>query len=125
MPNRNTIRQPYTQPNLTPNLRLETLKSFLASMGGVSIQESAEFIDVFTASNTWSRAVRRKNRPTQTSTAFSNPETALKCCIRVTQEEPVHLEVHWVQGQDRQLFESFCSHVNRKMTTIFSVERGR
>jgi hypothetical protein len=123
MPDRNTIQQPYTRSNVSPNLLLDTLKQLLSSITGIHVQYGAEFMEVYTSGNTWSRAARRKDKFIEASTTPFGPDTALRCRIGIT-EDPIHLEIHWVEGQNRQMFESFCSHVNRKMTATLGREEG-
>lgn len=75
--------------------------------------------------NTWSRSARRTRRRIDSS---ANPQTsstrqpALTCSVRVI-ERPISeatgpslaLEFQWLYGTDRTLFESFASHVWRKV----------
>lgn len=71
--------------------------------------------------NTWSRSARRSRH--RFSTTLENLQTpssrqpALTCSIQVidTSSQTVALEFQWLYGTDRTLFESFVSHVLRKV----------
>ena len=80
--------------------------------------------------NTWSRSARRSRRQNDSSTTLENTRTsssrqpALTCSVQVidtpTQatgiaEPCLALEFQWLYGTDRILFESFVSHVCRKV----------
>ena len=84
--------------------------------------------------NTWSRNARRSRRQraetqlkpedTPTTAAAANP--FLTCSARVTIQETdassstagpsaCSVEFQWIYGKERALFESFASHINRKI----------
>lgn len=74
--------------------------------------------------NTWSRAARRKNKGTSTAVPLcSRPSTsrdaALTCRVNCTEAhgpgESLGLELQWIRGRDRLLFESFYGHITRKV----------
>ena len=78
-------------------------------------------------SNTWSRAARRKAKlvspdlPTGSSVSIGNPPPALVVLIqsipkpKIIHQRSLILECIWLRGKDRALFESFWSHVSRKV----------
>jgi hypothetical protein len=85
----------------------------LQSINGTSYQEVSEDPDFLTPpllvcakQNTWSRSARRKK--------VSIPVQTFDVGSLETQRTLV-LEVNWVQGRERPLFESFWSHVCRKL----------
>lgn len=115
---------------------MDTLSSVLASIEGV--RSNAELsntvtnslrICIFAAQETWSRASRRKRKREEYGrvTSLQKPETAdhvLQVVIQdvlVPQKDNVRtspswgLECLWVQGKERALFDSFWSHVSRKV----------
>lgn len=72
--------------------------------------------------NTWSRAARRK-RKEMVQVGPPAPDEARMIC-RITHEREAgrygntitnYLVLDWVKGRDRDLFESFASHVERKV----------
>ncbi|KIJ61690.1 hypothetical protein HYDPIDRAFT_115472 [Hydnomerulius pinastri MD-312] len=77
---------------------------------------------------TWTRSARRK-KATKTSPQTSFQQSpALQCritckdgaCPGGGKQSPtsVHIEYQWIDGSERSIFESFVSHVNRKVTAV-------
>ncbi|KAJ7060987.1 S-adenosyl-L-methionine dependent methyltransferase [Mycena amicta] len=64
---------------------------------------------VHASKNTWSRSARRKQ----------NQKSSVETNSADKQDTPSYtetcLEHQWMQGKDRQLFEGFASHINRKV----------
>jgi hypothetical protein len=136
MPSRNTLHHSFPRLH-SPQQLLEILKTVLQSIDGALYEaaptDDTEFLDpsllVSAMQNTWSRSARRKklSQVAQVSdnSTFTSIETrtpALKCLISCNGKEADHdvhgainLEVSWVQGRDRGLFESFWNHVCRKV----------
>jgi hypothetical protein len=100
------------------------------SIDGASYREVSEDPDFLTPplvvcakQNTWSRSARRKKAsiPVQPSDVGSleTQTPALRCVFGCkmggTEQQTLVLEANWVQGRDRPLFESFWSHVCRKL----------
>lgn len=114
MPDRNTLRQPYSQVTSQSQLT-SAVKSVLASIDGVSIQDESDpdTLVVQAASNTWSRAARRKAKPQSPQLPL---EPTLRC--RIVCSVNLALEFTWIAGRERHTFESFYSHVNRKVGNI-------
>ena len=72
--------------------------------------------------NTWSRSARRKRRSASSAhlPTWSARQPALTCSVRVIETSSqtkgsLALEFQWLYGTDRALFESFVSHVGRKV----------
>jgi hypothetical protein len=122
MPDKNTLRQCQPYPQATSlNQLITTLQSVLTPIDGVSFQDelASDSLLVQATSNTWSRAARRKAKLNQESQDVQ--ETTMKCRIVCTTD--LMVEFSWIEGKDRRMFESFCSHVIRKADRI--LEDGR
>jgi len=128
-PSHNTLRQQFSRAGPAHFLHA-SLIAVLQSIDGVLYQEASEdsnFLTpplvVYAKQNTWSRSVRRKkvSIPLQPSDVDSleTQAPALRCVFGCkmggTDQQTLVLEVSWVQGRDRPLFESFWSHVCRKL----------
>ncbi|KJA14451.1 hypothetical protein HYPSUDRAFT_173409 [Hypholoma sublateritium FD-334 SS-4] len=145
LPPRNTLTQPFPgcMPARLYEALAETLRTIEAD--GVLATEVAPragshhpsfFIEA--QANTWSRSARRSRRPraemqlqpdshtgnTVASAGKTNP--SLTCSARVIIQETdagsptaatstCSVEFQWIYGKERALFESFVSHVNRKI----------
>ncbi|KAF9652807.1 S-adenosyl-L-methionine dependent methyltransferase [Thelephora ganbajun] len=108
MPPHNTIRQPLSPADGI--VVLQKLKQVLSTTEGVAVTQEHTTPDevtirLTTTGNTWSRAARRKKlkapsgeMPQETSLSPAAP-------------------FNWVRGRDRALFESFCSHISRKVAS--------
>lgn len=131
MPSRSTFRHPFPQA-ISPQHVLEALESAVQSIDGASYRvipmDEPECISPLLVSatrNTWSRSARRKNLSqvsnNSTCTLLQTNSPALKCSIGCTGEEhrdaqgALNLEISWVQGNDRAIFESFWNHICRKV----------
>lgn len=100
----------------------QKLRQVLSTTEGLTvIQEHTTPDEVTTrltaTGNTWSRAARRSKLKAPSSeiskeTAMSS--VALVCQITISHKQ---LEFNWVRGQDRSLFDSFCSHISRKVAS--------
>ncbi|KAI9063839.1 S-adenosyl-L-methionine dependent methyltransferase, partial [Trametes sanguinea] len=128
MPARNTLHQPL--PHAPPGTDVAAiLKSVLDSVDGVALRHSnadrastaVEYMASATR-NTWSRAARRKKQKTMDVDDHRSEDPGLIC--RVRYEEASEAEkgsrygqvvFDWLRGRDRGLFESFASHVERKV----------
>jgi len=138
MPSRNTLTQSF--PNcsfdklsdiLDRNLRLLDGVSTNTNPGSVSnsVSSSSTLRTLFVEAegNTWSRSARRSRRRIDSSTisptSFSSTrQPALTCSVRVIETsnqaaegQSLILEIQWLYGTDRTLFESFVSHLWRKV----------
>lgn len=120
MPPHNTIRQPLGSVGGT--IAFQRLKQILETTEGVVIIQEHSTPDGVTIrltaiENTWSRAARRKKDKASSSgthqKAVSSP-VVLVCQITLSHKQ---LEFDWVRGRDRSLFESFCSHISRKVAS--------
>jgi hypothetical protein len=132
MPPRNTLSQPYSQFKSTSEM-VQAISRVLKSIDGVTIvsMQVPNNVLVNAASNTWSRAARRRKLAIMDAVPSNSPKStspALTCCIRCVSmeadgEHGTHagqsiMEFNWVQGRDRGLFESFMSHVARKVELV-------
>jgi len=120
MPPHNTILQPLTSVDRTSTFR--KLKQVLSTTEGLAvIQEHPTsdevMIRIAATGNTWSRAARRKKLKSPSNGALHETTlspVALVCQMTLSQKQ---LEFNWVQGRDRTLFESFCGHTSRRVTS--------
>lgn len=127
MPPKNTLKQPFPTCNSRDELWEETLR-VLSSVEGSSITDETTSTQLClllsTTGNTWSRAARRKKHTTPSEPGIHEPTSQLLCRIQCTDNTSgiagtggFQLEFHWIRGCDRALFESFMSHVARKIGT--------
>ncbi|KAF9260061.1 S-adenosyl-L-methionine dependent methyltransferase [Marasmius fiardii PR-910] len=108
LPPHNTIRQPAKTDT-------KALQDVLLGISGAAIESRSSHFLVKTIGNTWSRSARRKQlRQMELEGENGVPEIIMICSLAVTRE---YVEFQWVQGKTRSLFESFCSHVSRKITS--------
>jgi len=137
MPSRNTQTQSF--PNcsfhvlsdiLDQNLRLldgvSTSNTDTGSVGnGVTSSSTLRTLFVEAEGNAWSRSARRSRRRIDSSTispGSSTRQPTLTCSVRVIEPsdqaaegQSLVLEIQWLYGTDRTLFESFASHLWRKV----------
>ena len=124
---RNTLVQSLPQATSVAQV-VPILTNVLASINGLVVRQRSAgsgAIDVIVAAegNTWSRAARRKMREAMPVEMDSRPqaEVQLVCRVQVTSNASggdgvgVELVFDWVSGKERGLFESFVSHVERKI----------
>ena len=97
-----------------------------------SNSDSSISLRVVARQNTWSRAARRRQaraEATHPSVPGDDPakiRPALICDIYwgsdvsqvLSKRHNSVLECRWVEGEDRNLFESFWNHVTRKLSTV-------
>lgn len=136
MPPHNTVQQPV--PIGRQQELAAVLKQILDSIEDVNVDcvstppgHSSVAFGCYTieaTEDTWTRAARRrrqKERETRSQNDATTP-VALICGIQLHYEvaeaksgpgEP-YVQFQWIQGRDRALFESFCSHVSRKITSV-------
>ncbi|PPQ78488.1 hypothetical protein CVT25_011829 [Psilocybe cyanescens] len=145
MPPRNTLNQAF--PGYTIQDVHAKLGDTLRGVNGVSCNEinsmgtnSNPFL-VEAQENTWSRSARRSranNNSRKPSSALEEgmtttaPDPALTCSCRVNIDtglseedggEPLcAIEIQWIYGKDRALFESFAGHVGRKVGSSLRTE---
>ena len=114
---------------LDRNLRLLDGVSSNANPGSVrnGVSSSAlRTLFVEAEGNTWSRSARRSRRRMDSSAispTSSTRQPTLTCTVRVietldheAEEQSFVLEIQWLYGTDRPLFESFVSHLWRKVS---------
>jgi hypothetical protein len=137
MPSRNTLTQSF--PNCSFHMISDILDRNLRLLDGVSTNTNpgSASSSVFSSStlrtlfveaegNTWSRSARRSRRRTDSSTispTSSTRQPTLTCSVRVIETsnhaaegQSLVLEIQWLYGTDRTLFESFVSHLWRKVS---------
>ncbi|KLO08027.1 hypothetical protein SCHPADRAFT_624344 [Schizopora paradoxa] len=136
LPLPNELQQPY-QPTLDHISIRSALEGVLKNIDGVTFTEldskdsptSSPLWELLVKAsrNSWSRSERRKknagNAATESKTIAGIP--ALSCTIRevsplgpsstIDGKSKLVLQCSWVRGRDRGLFESFWSHVSRKV----------
>ena len=134
----NTLKQTFSGPRtLTSGTLKDLLIRVVSTLKGASTkvltalsEENGNNMDVpysvtirvFAATNTWSRAARRKNQMDTNLSDITGAAPALVVDIKIMGnksesilESSWILECTWRLGKDRKLFESFWSHVNRKV----------
>lgn len=100
----------------------QKLRQVLSTTEGLTVIQEDSTIDEVTikitaTGNTWSRAARRKKLKepwNETPHETALPPAALTCQITLSHGQ---LGFSWVRGRDRTLFESFCSHISRKVAS--------
>jgi len=120
MPSHNTIRQPLNSVQGT--VAFQKLRQVLSTTEGLTVIQEDSTSDEVTiritaTGNTWYRAARRKKLkepPRETSHETTLSPVALICQMNLSHNQ---LEFNWVRGRDRALFESFCSHISRKVAS--------
>ncbi|KAF9022235.1 S-adenosyl-L-methionine dependent methyltransferase [Hymenopellis radicata] len=102
MPLHNTVRQPIPAA--------VNISAILANIEGIGILRNDGLTLITAKADTWSRSARR-NRKRREAQAEEG-EVALVCTATVQRDEEIVYQ--WVRGEDRGMFDSFCSHVSRK-----------
>lgn len=138
MPLRNILRQPlksaYSLEELT-----RAVQTILTAIEGAetklnpSPEGDASSLTTHVLGDTWSRAARRKKLNGGLTLLAQGSKPALSCRVRINdgavslagahiqqtaEKATATLEFHWVRGVDRALFESFMSHVSRKVVEV-------
>ena len=136
MPSRNTLTQSF--PNCSFHVLSDILDQNLGLLDGVSTStnpgsvgtdsvasSTLKTLFVEAEGNTWSRSARRSRRRIDSPTispASSNRQPTLSCSVRVIETsdqaaegQSLVLEIQWLYGTDRTLFDSFASHLWRKV----------
>ncbi|KAG1835414.1 S-adenosyl-L-methionine dependent methyltransferase [Suillus subalutaceus] len=129
MPSRNTLHHAFPGAR-SANILASALRNVLVLINGVTVTSSAppaiydhsSTMLVHARSNTWSRAARRGKLP---ETVHADQELpVLRCSVEcrgrssyTSSDIACELLFTWVEGKDRLVFESFASHVSRKVTS--------
>ncbi|KAH9833054.1 S-adenosyl-L-methionine dependent methyltransferase [Rhodofomes roseus] len=142
MPAHNTVQQTYPQSTSSLDHLSSVVASILSSVESVSTRpliprddETASSaltgadVLVTAARDTWSRAARRRKMREAVMQVDEELSVALVCrvaCAALEEDDPAArargvaeslvLQCHWVKGSDRGLFESFASHLSRKVS---------
>ncbi|KAH7911146.1 hypothetical protein BJ138DRAFT_1185969 [Hygrophoropsis aurantiaca] len=133
MPPRNNLQQAFSSTHSVDDL-IQFLRHNLGLIDGVRIISvetdlGSSIFAVETLSNSWSRAARRKKlAPEETQESLASIAPVLRCRIECSQGDSstpgprdserkpsLKFQYVWVSGHDRTIFESFVSHVNRKV----------
>lgn len=137
MPQRTTLYQQLC--GVPSQLVLNHLSQVLTNISGITITRNTTMSSlggysalVYALGDTWSRSARRrKAAPGLQSDPASICSSALQCRIvfwsstsidNGKHKEPC-LEYQWVDGRERSVFESFVSHVNRKLSSSITAAR--
>ncbi|EPQ50290.1 hypothetical protein GLOTRDRAFT_123633 [Gloeophyllum trabeum ATCC 11539] len=122
LPARTALRQPFPH---APDAA--ALAAALASIDGAVIahraHEAEAEVEVEVGRDTWSRAARRKHKDRRASAGGG-----MRCRLGMQRDGKeggagMVLEARWVRGRDRALFESFVSHVGRKVGAALAARR--
>lgn len=136
MPPRNTIRQSFPRADSARQLN-ESLHIVLSAIDGVTFsselehqlcENSSSLTLVQANGNTWSRAARRKQNsggdsmlPSTAAALLPDPPLSCRIWVLCTEDPPekdcFDIRFQWLQGSERSLYDSFCSHVSRKIAT--------
>lgn len=132
MPAHNTIQQTYSQETSIGSL-IAVVTSALTSIDGVSSRPldprsihsppPEPCLDILVSATTdlWSRVARRRQAREANMEVDPASTPALVCrvlCAAYTRGAV--LQCDWVKGRDRKLFESFASHLSRKVAGTLS-----
>ncbi|EIW74733.1 hypothetical protein CONPUDRAFT_169696 [Coniophora puteana RWD-64-598 SS2] len=143
MPPHNCLYQPFSSEHTVTQLQ-DAVQRVLDAIEGVSwscnmhksedsgeespAPETSSRMIVKAAQNTWSRSARRKKKAEmeEQSDALASGlrqvvEPILRCSMKCMDNvEELELEYTWTEGEDRGVFESFASHVNRKVGDLLA-----
>ena len=97
-----------------------------SASNGVFSSSALRTLLVEAEGNTWSRSARRSRRRIDSSSTIlptsSTRQPTLTCSVRVIETsnqaaegQSLVMEIQWLYGTDRTLFESFVSHLWRKV----------
>ncbi|KAJ8591203.1 S-adenosyl-L-methionine dependent methyltransferase [Rhizopogon salebrosus TDB-379] len=124
MPSRNTLHRAFPGA-LSADALASILRNVLAPIDGLLITStdpatpagSSTTMLVHARGNTWSRAARRRGLPAAVSADQEPPvlRCSIECLSKV--DTPCEIVFTWLEGKDRSVFESFTSHVSRKVTS--------
>lgn len=137
MPSRNTLRQPFDFGGPVEQLA-HAVQTVLVGIEGAEVKSESQngmhesTILANIPTDTWSRAARRKKLNDAPTPMDTVNRPGLSCRISIDEGDHGHLvntrrqssegraslEFQWMRGRDRGLFESFMSHVSRKVEGI-------
>lgn len=115
MPQRTTLREPLPDK---PHLR--SLTDLIGSIAGATVDVASDPPALFCnlSAITWTRAARRKQGFAPT---VSGEHPLLVVRVEIVQDDgSPALEFLWLRGHDYAAFESFSSHVGRKMRSAIA-----
>lgn len=148
MPSRNTLHQTFRLSRTSESEVIPTdiLHDCLASINDVSIsqpqKEDPSIFIIHATRDTWSRSARRKKAVVATLPLAPVLSSSLVCSVlwndtgslqRETKDADnigtsmyqISLEFQWIEGKERSLYESFSSHVGRKVGAALVEYEGR
>jgi len=139
----NELQQSYQRPSLLDTALRSAVEGVLANIDGVSFVQldppslaidspnppPSTQLELFVKAsrNSWSRAERRKRTAGASNSELNSPASPMLACIirefasvisttAVDGEaKKLVIQCSWIRGRDRGLFESFWSHVSRKV----------
>ncbi|KAJ3806348.1 S-adenosyl-L-methionine dependent methyltransferase [Lentinula aff. lateritia] len=116
LPAHNTILQPVV--SVSRESLYERLSNILSSVAHIVIRPEPNFgYFVSVQEDTWSRIARRRKKR-RVDDLDSNVGFDLSNTVAASGERPDFIvEFTWRKGRVRALFDSFCSHVSRKIVT--------
>lgn len=116
-PQRNTLTKSLL-PSISPQRMVDRLIEILHSIREIKIEEkhaSSTFL-IRSAEDTWSRKARRQLATSPPFRDQSPPSLVCSVGVRCSSEKSeLSLEFQWIVGRDRKMFESFVSHIGRKV----------
>jgi len=126
MPSRNTLHHTFSGAR-SVDVLANTLRNVLVHIDGLSTASTTPATPKYSSttmlvqvqSNTWSRAARRKRLAATVSAGQESPvlRCSIDCRSMVSGGTLCEIVFTWLEGKDRSVFESFTSHVNRKVTS--------
>lgn len=121
MPSRNTLHHTFPSAR-SVDILASALRHVLALVDGLLVKSttpgtSSTTMLVHARGNTWSRAARRRRLPTTVNGNGELPvlHCSIECCSKV--DIPCEITFTWLEGKDHSVFESFTSHVSRKVAS--------
>ncbi|KAF8656473.1 hypothetical protein AX16_002524 [Volvariella volvacea WC 439] len=132
LPPRNSMIQdlPSAPESGSTSQIIDLIHKIVSSTEGVDVVEGHENTLLVTAAqNTWSRSARRQRMAGDTAMQDLTIHPKLVCAIRINDHMQLprehqrvkqqiqriqQLQIDWMYGENRALFESFASHVSRK-----------
>ncbi|EJF59706.1 S-adenosyl-L-methionine dependent methyltransferase [Dichomitus squalens LYAD-421 SS1] len=121
MPARNTLKQ--RLPPTADDAQLPvTVSDIICSVEGLVVDHGAAEAPVLdlivsASGDVWSRAARRKRQKEMQVEEVAAIEVRMTCRIRI---EAGCLVFDWVKGRERGVFESFASHIERKVASAMT-----
>lgn len=105
------------------------MKRILDDLEAQDLIESPNCITGSMFANTWSRKARRRRAANATAGIKTDPVAGSDVLIAFkltfeNKENDVKLMVTWMQGKQREVFESFWNHVKKRIEQSFGIVHG-